>query len=73
MTATDRLQHLAALPALASCDPMGDDLACHLGAAGTAAAIVALAADALRSEALLETLGSEASLHGNGFFKIPLI
>lgn len=73
MTATDRLQHLAALPALASSDPMGDDLARHLGAAGTAAAIVAMAADALRSDALLETLGSEASLHGNGFFKIPLI
>ena len=73
MTAFSPLPHLAALPPLATADPMGDQLAVALAAAGSPAAICDLAATILRSEALLEALGGEASLHGNGFFKIPLV
>jgi hypothetical protein len=73
MTAFSPLSNLAALPPLATADPMGDGLAQELVAAGTPAAICDLAADILCSDALLEALGGDASLHGNGFFKIPLI
>lgn len=73
MTATNPLYHLHSLPALASSDPMGDTIAARLGAAGTPEAIARLADDLLRADALLEVLGSDASLHGNGFYKIPLV
>ena len=73
MTACSPLSHLAALPPLATADPMGDQLAAALAAAGTPAAICALATAILQSEACLEALGCEASLHGNGFYKIPLV
>ena len=73
MTASSPLSTLAALPPLATADPMGDGLAQALVAAGSPAAICDLAASILSSEALLEALGRDASLHGNGFFKIPLV
>ena len=73
MTASSPLSNLAALPPLATADPMGDGLAKALVAAGSPAAICDLAATILCSEALLDALGGEASLHGNGFFKIPLV
>ena len=73
MTASSPLSTLVALPPLATADPMGEGLAQALVAAGSPAAICDLAATILSSEALLEALGGDASLHGNGFFKIPLV